>query len=97
MEPRGGFVYILTNSYNTVLYVGVTADLKKRIYEHKQNLVPGFTQKYNVHKLVYFEPFESIEEAIAREKYLKGKKREYRKKLIEDINPAYTDLYDVAL
>jgi len=83
----------MANKYNTVLYVGVTSNLSKRVWEHKNNIVRGFTQKYNIHKLVYYEIFENIEEAIAREKYIKGKKREYKKGLIKKINPDYKDLY----
>ena len=66
------YVYILTNTYNKVLYTGVTNDLVRRCYEHKSKIVKGFTQKYNVDKLVYFEIFDSIELAIKREKQIKG-------------------------
>ena len=69
------YVYILTNSSNKVLYVGVTNDLERRCYEHKQKLIKGFTQKYNVDKLIYYEKFDSIELAIFREKQIKGYSR----------------------
>lgn len=88
------FIYILTNTWNTTLYIGVTSNLKKRIWEHRQGVVDGFTKKYKLHKLIYFELFESIENAIAREKYLKGKKRVYKEKLINKKNPKWIDLYE---
>lgn len=70
---RGGYVYIMTNKYNNVLYTGVTSQLRNRVYEHKTNFYSGsFTSRYNVHKLVYYEGFEHIEEAIDREKRIKG-------------------------
>ena len=69
------FVYIITNKINSTLYIGVTSNLQKRIYEHKNHLAKGFSDKYNCEKLVYFESFENIEQAIQREKYLKGKKK----------------------
>jgi len=69
------FVYILTNKRNNVLYTGVTNDLRRRVYEHQEKLVPGFTKKYNVYKLVYYEMTESIEAAIKREKQIKGGSR----------------------
>ena len=72
------YVYILSNKYNRVLYIGITSDLIKRIYEHKEKLVEGFTKKYNVDKLVYYEVFEDVELAIAREKYLKSKRRQFK-------------------
>ena len=92
---RGGAVYILTNKNNNVLYTGVTSDLKKRIYEHKNKIYStSFTNKYNINKLVYYEAFHSIEEAIAREKQIKGGSRDKKIKLIEDLNPDWNDLYD---
>ena len=92
---RGGYIYILTNNYNKVLYTGVTSNLKARIYEHKQNLYKGsFTSKYNVHKLVYFEGFISIEEAIIREKQIKSGSRKKKIELIDSINPEWKDLYE---
>ena len=87
------YIYILTNTYNTTLYVGVTSDLLKRIYQHKHKVADGFTKKYNLSKLVYFEEFSSIEEAIKREKYLKGKTRSFKDSLINSLNPKWIDLY----
>jgi len=90
---KSGYVYILTNKYNTTFYIGVTSDLVKRIWEHKQKFVSGFSSKYNLTKLVYFEDCGDIEVAITREKYLKGKKREYKIDLIKINNPQFNDLY----
>ena len=87
------YIYILTNTHNTTLYVGVTSNLLKRIYQHKHKVVDGFTKKYNLCKLVYFEEFSSIEEAIKREKYLKGKTRRYKDSLVNSLNPGWSDLY----
>ncbi|MGE0637099.1 MAG: GIY-YIG nuclease family protein [Bacteroidia bacterium] len=90
---KGGYVYILTNKNNTVLYTGVTANLAKRLWEHKTNAYPGsFTSKYNVYKLVYFEGFHSIEEAIAREKQIKAGSRKKKELLINSINADWRDL-----
>jgi putative endonuclease len=86
------YVYILTNSYNTVLYIGVTNDLERRCYEHKNKLIKGFTQKYNVYKLIYFEIFDLIELAIAREKQLKGYSRVKKTALIDDFNKEWKEL-----
>ncbi|MCX6575592.1 MAG: GIY-YIG nuclease family protein [Candidatus Aminicenantes bacterium] len=86
------YVYILTNQRNTVLYAGVTSDLEKRIYEHKSKLIAGFTKKYNVNKLVYYEIFEIIDEAIKREKQIKAATRKKKIKLIENTNPGWNDL-----
>ena len=87
------YVYILTTSKNTVLYIGVTSDLNRRIYEHKNGLVAGFTKKYNVHKLVYVESFADIEFALQREKALKKWKRDWKVELIEKTNPEWLELY----
>jgi len=92
---RGGYVYIMTNKYNKVLYTGVTSQLRNRVYEHKTNFYPGsFTSRYHVHKLVYYEGFISIEEAIDREKQIKGGSRKRKIDLINDINPQWKDLYE---
>jgi len=92
---RGGCVYILTNRHNTTLYVGVTSHLLERIAEHKTRKYPNsFTAKYNLDKLVYYEAFNRIEEAIAREKQLKGGSRKKKLELIEAFNPYWIDLYD---
>jgi putative endonuclease len=87
------YVYILTNKYNTVLYIGVTSDLIKRVYEHKNKLADGFTKKYNVGKLIYFEIFENPEYAIRREKTLKNLLRKKKIELIVSKNPEWKDLY----
>ena len=86
-------VYIMTNKTNTVLYTGITSNLKKRIYEHKENLAEGFTEKYNVHKLVYYEVFNDVEESILREKQIKAGSRNKKIKLINSTNPNWKDLY----
>lgn len=92
---KNGFIYIMTNIDNTVLYTGVTSDLKKRIYQHKEKMVKGFTSKYNIVKLVYFEMFEDIENAILREKQVKGGSRLKKIDLIKSINPEFQDLYEL--
>jgi putative endonuclease len=88
------YVYIMTNKYNTVLYTGVTNDLIRRVYEHKNKLVEGFTAKYNLTKLVYYEISKDVKEAINREKQIKGWKREKKEKLIKGFNPDWKDLYE---
>ncbi|WP_200976659.1 GIY-YIG nuclease family protein [Echinicola sp. 20G] len=92
---KGGCIYIMTNKYNNTLYVGVTSDLIKRVYEHKSgNNTKSFTSRYNLKKLVYYENFHSIEEAIAREKQIKGGSRKKKEELINSLNPDWTDLWD---
>ena len=92
---RGGFTYITTNKNNTVLYIGVTSDLKDRIHQHKTKHFPNsFTAKYNVDKLVYFEFFSRIEDAIAREKQIKAGSRKKKTDLINSQNPEWKDLFD---
>ena len=92
---RGGAIYIMTNKNNTTLYVGVTSDLKRRIYSHKNNLIPdSFTAKYKLHKIVYYEGFFFIDEAIFREKQIKAGSRAKKIKLINSLNPEWRDLYD---
>ena len=86
------YVYIMTNNYNTVLYTGVTNDLIRRVFEHKNKLVDGFTKKYGVTKLVYYEGCENIEGAIWREKKLKGSSRLRKVRLIESMNKSWRDL-----
>ena len=86
------YVYILTNTNNTVLYIGVSNNISRRIFEHNNKLNKGFTSKYNVNKLVYCETFNSIEEAITREKQLKHWKREWKIKLIENSNPNWEEI-----
>ena len=80
------YVYILTNAHNTVLYTGVTNDLERRCSEHKKRIIKGFTQKYNVDKLIYFEIFDMIEDAIAREKQIKGYSRTKKIALVDQFN-----------
>jgi putative endonuclease len=91
---RGGCVYILTNHFHTVLYIGVTSDLYARIIEHRDKLYPGsFTAKFNCNKLVYYEQFSTIEEAIGKEKQLKNWKRAWKINLINCENPNWEDLF----
>ena len=85
--------YILASERNGTLYIGVTSDLVKRVYEHKQDLVEGFTNQYQVHKLVYFEMHSSMEAAITREKQIKKWNRSWKIELIESTNPDWRDLY----
>ena len=91
---KQSYVYILTNKFDTVLYTGVTDNLVKRVYQHRHKLMPGFTSKYNIDKLVYFEIFEDITEAIKREKQIKGGSRRKKVELIKKINPYFNDLYE---
>jgi putative endonuclease len=86
-------VYILTNKWNKVLYVGVTNDLQRRVIEHKEKASKGFTKRYNIDKLVYYEVGESIESAILREKQIKGGSRKDKIQLIESMNTEWHDLY----
>ena len=87
------YVYILASKKNGTLYIGVTNNLLKRVYEYKSNLVGGFTQKYNVHNLVYYEEHNDIGKAITREKQMKKWKRQWKIELIEQFNPQWRDLY----
>jgi putative endonuclease len=87
------YVYILASQRNGTLYVGVTSDLIKRIHEHQNNLTKGFTEKYHVHHLVYYEIHGEIEKAIVREKQIKKWNRAWKLKLIEEKNPDWKDLY----
>jgi putative endonuclease len=92
---RGGCVYIITNKNNSVLYTGVTSDLKERIYQHKsKHFTSSFTSKYNIEKLVYYNFFSTIEEAISEEKRIKGGNRINKIKLIETKNPLWEDLWE---
>jgi len=86
-------VYILTNDRQTVLYTGSTNDLGKRIYFHRRHLVPGFTQKYNIHQLMFFETHPDMAAARLRERQIKGMSRAKKKSLIETVNPEWKDLY----
>ena len=91
---RDYYVYILASKQHGTLYIGVTNDLIRRVYEHRNNLIDGFTKKYNVHRLVYYEQTSDIESAIQREKRLKKWKRRWKIELIENENPSWKDLYD---
>ena len=88
------YVYIMTNKINTVLYTGVTSDLKKRIWEHKEKVIDGFTKNYNINKLIFFEIYNDPENAILREKQIKAGPRTKKVELITGINPEWKDLYD---
>jgi len=91
------YIYIMTNKYDKVLYVGVTNDLARRVYEHKNKLLKSFTSRYNVTKLIYFEDFCDIYQAIAREKQIKGWLRRKKIDLIKTMNPNFEDLYEQIL
>ena len=88
------YIYLLTNRYKNVVYVGVTNDLVRRVYEHKNKLQKGFTEKYHVDCLVYYEMYIDIDEAIAREKKIKGWSRKKKNALIDQLNPEWKDLYE---
>lgn len=88
------YVYIMTNKINSVLYTGVTNDLNRRVFEHKNKLLEGFTKKYNIDKLVFYEAYDDINNAIAREKQIKGGSRAKKIQLIEEMNSKWDDLYD---
>lgn len=88
------YIYIATNKINAVLYVGVTSNITRRGYEHKEKLVSGFTSKYNINKIVYYEIFNSPLEAITREKQIKGGSRKKKLDLIKSLNPEFKDLYE---
>ena len=92
MQEKSYYVYLLTNWNNRVMYVGVTNNLERRIYEHKNKLVKGFTEKYNVNKLVYFEVTGDVMAAIAREKEIKKWRREKKDALVNATNPEWVDL-----
>lgn len=94
---KESYVYLLANKHNNVLYTGVTNDLIRRVYEHKNKLVSGFTQKYNVDRLVYYEVCGSIIVAIGREKQIKGWSRKKKHGLINTLNPEWDDLYQSIL
>ncbi|MBV9992596.1 MAG: GIY-YIG nuclease family protein [Alphaproteobacteria bacterium] len=92
--PKTYFVYILASKRNGTLYIGVTNDLARRVWEHREGLIPGFTQTYGVKRLVYYEAFDDIHAAIAREKRLKKYKREWKMNLIQSNNAEWRDLYE---
>ena len=93
MNNKQYYVYILFNKKNGTLYVGVTNDLAKRVWQHKNKIIEGYTQRYGVDKLAYYEVCENINSAIAREKQLKGGNRKAKLELIEQNNPEWQDLY----
>ncbi len=97
MKEKGGYVYILFNRRNGTLYTGVTSDIVKRIYEHKSKAADGFTKKYNVDKLGYYEAHETILQAIEREKQIKAGSREDKLSLIESMNSTWEDLYETII
>ncbi len=90
---RSYWVYILASQVGGTLYIGVTNNLVRRVYEHKMDVVPGFTRKYSIHQLVYYEQFSDVENAIRREKRLKKWSREWKIQLVEKSNPRWLDLY----
>lgn len=94
MEDKQYYVYILTNYTNSVLYTGVTSDLKRRVWEHRAKLIDGFTKRYNIYKLVYYEATSSIESAITREKQIKAGSRKKKMELVDAMNHGWRDLYD---
>lgn len=94
MRNKQYYVYILANSTNVALYVGVTSNLKRRIYEHKERFKEGFPEKYGINKLVYYEVSDDAYSAITREKQLKGGSRARKNRLVESMNPQWRDLYD---
>ncbi|RDC56140.1 GIY-YIG nuclease family protein [Pedobacter chinensis] len=93
---RGGCIYIMTNDFNSVLYTGVTSDIIRRVWEHKNKVyAKSFTSKYKCYKLVYYMFYSNIEEAIAEEKRIKGGNRLAKLKLIQQLNPGWDDLYEI--
>lgn len=93
MQHKTYYVYLMTNKTNSVIYTGVTNNLVRRVHEHRNKRVSSFTSKYNITKLVYFEAFGDINEAIKREKQLKGGSRKKKIDLIRSVNPAFNDLF----
>lgn len=91
---KQSYIYMMTNYTNTTIYTGVTNNLVRRVYEHKNKLVKGFTSRYNLTKLVYYEVFEDISQAIQREKQIKGGSRKDKELLINSMNEKWKDLYD---
>ena len=86
------YIYILTNWNNKVMYIGVTGDLQRRLHEHRNEMADGFTKRYHIHKLVYFEQTTDVHAALEREKQLKGWKRDKKNQLVEEMNPEWNDL-----
>jgi putative endonuclease len=94
MEWKQYYVYIMTNKHNKVLYTGFTNNLARRVFEHREKLIEGFTSRYNINKLVYYETFDNPSDAIAREKQIKGGSRQKKTGLINSVNPEWKDLYN---
>jgi putative endonuclease len=94
---KGGYVYIMTNQPHGVLYIGVTSQLPGRVNQHKSKLIEGFTKRYKLHRLVWFERHDEIESAILREKQMKKWRRDWKVRVIEETNPKWRDLYDEIL
>ena len=91
---KQGYVYIMTNKNNTSFYIGVTNNIVRRVWEHKNGIIEGFTKRYKLHKLVYLEQMDLLTDAIAREKQLKNWHRDWKINLIKKQNPNFNDLYD---
>ena len=94
MNKVASYVYIMASKKHGTIYVGVTSDIKRRVLQHKEYLTTGFTQRYHVHMLVYFEEHSDVRDAIKREKQLKKWNREWKIRLIEKVNPEWKDLYN---
>lgn len=94
MKDYRCYIYILANKRNGTLYIGITSNLRRRVFDHKNKIFKGFTEKYNVVRLVYYEVYGEIGQAIYREKQLKGWRRQWKIELIEKNNPTWRDLYD---
>ncbi len=92
--PRAPAVYIMANKRNGTLYIGVTADLARRSWEHREGVHPGFTKQYGLSRLVWYERYDLMTDAIAREKRIKAWKRAWKIELIEELNPSWRDLYE---
>jgi putative endonuclease len=97
MKMNQYFVYIMASRQNGTLYVGVTNNLLRRVYEHREGILDGFSKKYDIKRLVYYEIHQDIKEAIAREKRIKSWKRDWKLRLIEEANPEWKDLYEEML
>ena len=94
---RGGYVYFMTNRRNGILYAGVTSNLPRRAFEHREGLINGFTKRYGLKKLIYFERFDDIRYAIQREKSIKRWPRAWKVRLIHSLNPEWNDLYETLI
>lgn len=97
MHAKSSYVYILASQRNGTLYIGVTDDLSRRVYEHKQGIIEGFTKTYNVKTLVWYEVYDDITFAIQKEKQMKKWNRDWKLKVIEEMNPEWNDLYETLI